>query len=207
MSGLRLHRRRALSTRRGRRSSSFTARAHDHSVWALQSRYFAHHGATCSRSTLPGHGRSGGDACERRCERSPTGSSRCSMRWRSTRAAFVGHSLGALAVLDAGGALSGARVANRAARPVGADAGGGRAARRRARRTITLAFELITSWSFSAERISSAAANSSGRLDERQRAAPDGALAAGRCSHRPPRLPRLRRWTECEPRRVRCPRW
>ena len=36
--------------------------AHDHSVWALQSRYFAHHGCNVLAVDLPGHGRSGGAA-------------------------------------------------------------------------------------------------------------------------------------------------
>ncbi|SNT20535.1 Pimeloyl-ACP methyl ester carboxylesterase [Noviherbaspirillum humi] len=35
---------------------------HDHSVWALQSRYFAHHGHAVLAPDLPGHGRSGGPA-------------------------------------------------------------------------------------------------------------------------------------------------
>ena len=34
--------------------------AHDHSVWALQSRYFAHHGFNVLAVDLPGHGRSAG---------------------------------------------------------------------------------------------------------------------------------------------------
>ena len=34
----------------------------DHSAWALQSRYFAHHGFNVLAVDLPGHGRSGGDA-------------------------------------------------------------------------------------------------------------------------------------------------
>ena len=36
--------------------------ANDHSVWALQSRYFAHHGMNVLAVDLPEHGRSGGDA-------------------------------------------------------------------------------------------------------------------------------------------------
>ncbi len=36
--------------------------ANDHSVWALQSRYFAHHGHNVLAVDLPGHGRSGGPA-------------------------------------------------------------------------------------------------------------------------------------------------
>ena len=34
----------------------------DHSVWALQTRYFAHHGWNVLAVDLPGHGRSGGAA-------------------------------------------------------------------------------------------------------------------------------------------------
>ena len=35
---------------------------HDHSVWVLQTRYFAHHGFSVLAVDLPGHGRSGGAA-------------------------------------------------------------------------------------------------------------------------------------------------
>lgn len=35
---------------------------HDHTVWALQSRYLAHHGYAVLAVDLPGHGRSGGEA-------------------------------------------------------------------------------------------------------------------------------------------------
>ena len=35
---------------------------HDHSVWALQSRYLAHHGRAVLALDLPGHGRSAGEA-------------------------------------------------------------------------------------------------------------------------------------------------
>jgi pimeloyl-ACP methyl ester carboxylesterase len=37
--------------------------ANDHSVWQLQSRYFAHHGFNSIAVDLPGHGRSGGMPC------------------------------------------------------------------------------------------------------------------------------------------------
>jgi pimeloyl-ACP methyl ester carboxylesterase len=72
--------------------------ANDHSEWALQSRYFAHHGFNVLAVDLPGHGRSGGaalDTVEAIADWIPqvldaTG---------ATLAALVGHSLGSLAVL------------------------------------------------------------------------------------------------------------
>ncbi len=39
--------------------------AHDHSVWALQSRYFAYHGWNALAVDLPGHGKSEGKALNR----------------------------------------------------------------------------------------------------------------------------------------------
>src|SRR5512134_4136239 len=73
--------------------------ANDHSVWLLQSRYFAHHGRGVLALDLPGHGRSGGAALV---------SVDAIADWivdvldaaGLERAALVGHSLGALAVLD-----------------------------------------------------------------------------------------------------------
>lgn len=73
--------------------------ANDHSVWLLQSRYFAHHGRGVLALDLPGHGRSGGAALP---------SVDAIADWIAdvldaaglARAALVGHSLGALAVLD-----------------------------------------------------------------------------------------------------------
>ena len=78
--------------------------ANDHSVWALQSRYFAHHGCNVLR-------------------RRPAGARPLAAARRSTsveaiadwllalldaagveRAALVGHSLGSLAALERGGA-------------------------------------------------------------------------------------------------------
>jgi pimeloyl-ACP methyl ester carboxylesterase len=72
----------------------------DHSVWALQSRYFAYHGRNVFAVDLPGHGRSGGQALASVAEIS---------EWLAafldaisvSYAAFVGHSLGALAALHA----------------------------------------------------------------------------------------------------------
>ncbi len=73
--------------------------ASDHTVWALQSRYFAYHGWSVLAVDLPGHGRSGADALP---------SVEAIANWipavldaaGATEAALVGHSLGALAVLE-----------------------------------------------------------------------------------------------------------
>jgi pimeloyl-ACP methyl ester carboxylesterase len=74
--------------------------ANDHCVWALQSRYFAHHGRNVLAVDLPGHGRSGG---------APLASVEAIADWLAALldacgiadAALVGHSLGSLAVLEA----------------------------------------------------------------------------------------------------------
>jgi len=71
----------------------------DHSVWALQSRYFAHHGYAVLAVDLPGHGRSGG---------APLASVDDMAGWivglldaaKVSAAALVGHSMGSLAALE-----------------------------------------------------------------------------------------------------------
>jgi pimeloyl-ACP methyl ester carboxylesterase len=73
--------------------------ANDHSVWALQSRYFTYHGWNVLAVDLPGHGRSGGDALpsvEAIADWIPMLLDAAAV----DRAALVGHSLGALAVLE-----------------------------------------------------------------------------------------------------------
>lgn len=73
--------------------------AHDHSVWALQSRYVAHHGWNALAVDLPGHGRSAGP---------PLASIEAIAQWIARlvdaagagEAALIGHSMGALAALD-----------------------------------------------------------------------------------------------------------
>ncbi|MDH3661124.1 MAG: alpha/beta hydrolase [Alphaproteobacteria bacterium] len=72
----------------------------DHSVWTLQARYFAHHGANAMAVDLPGHGRSEGP---------PLPSIEAMGDWVAAltdalvadRAVLVGHSMGALICLDA----------------------------------------------------------------------------------------------------------
>ncbi len=71
----------------------------DHSVWALQARYFAHHGRNALAFDLPGHGRSEGP---------PLASVSEVAAWLAQamaaagfdKAAVVGHSFGALAALE-----------------------------------------------------------------------------------------------------------
>lgn len=80
----------------------------DHTVWALQTRYFAHHGRSVLALDLPGHGRSAGPVLE---------SIPAMAAWVDAflqaagiaKAALVGHSMGALIALEAA-ARFGARV-------------------------------------------------------------------------------------------------
>lgn len=73
--------------------------AHDHSVWSLQSRYFAHHGCNVLALDLPGHGRSAGEA---------PASIEALADWVSAaleaagvaQTALVGHSMGSLVALE-----------------------------------------------------------------------------------------------------------
>jgi len=123
---------------------------HDHSVWALQSRYFAHHGWNALAMDLPGHGRSGGAALAR-VEAIADWIVAVLDAAGAPKAALVGHSLGSLAALDAAGrhpervtkiALLGTVVPM----PVSGvllDA---------ARADDHVAYELINGWSYSAAR-------------------------------------------------------
>ncbi len=72
----------------------------DHSVWALQTRYFAHHGFSVLAVDLPGHGRSDGPALT---------SVEAMADWLNalldaagvTKAILIGHSMGSLIALEA----------------------------------------------------------------------------------------------------------
>lgn len=72
--------------------------ANDHSVWALQSRYFAHHGHNVLAVDLPGHGRSAGAPLPT-VEAIGTWLPRVLDAAGIPAAAVVGHSMGALAAL------------------------------------------------------------------------------------------------------------
>ena len=64
----------------------------DHSVWALQSRYLAHHGYSVLAVDLPGHGRSAGSALSSVEMLAASG---------VQQAYVVGHSMGSLIALEA----------------------------------------------------------------------------------------------------------
>ena len=72
----------------------------DHSVWCLQTRYFAHHGFNVLALDLPGHGRSKGKACD---------SVEAMAAWvlevmdavGVDKALMIGHSMGSLVALEA----------------------------------------------------------------------------------------------------------
>lgn len=72
----------------------------DHTVWALQTRYFANHGRSVLAVDLPGHGRSAGPALD---------SIEMLGAWlldliaaaKASRIALIGHSMGAIAALEA----------------------------------------------------------------------------------------------------------
>jgi pimeloyl-ACP methyl ester carboxylesterase len=71
----------------------------DHTVWALQTRYFAHHGQGVLAVDLPGHGRSGGSALES-IEAIADWLIRLLDKAKIESAAIAGHSMGAFAALD-----------------------------------------------------------------------------------------------------------
>jgi pimeloyl-ACP methyl ester carboxylesterase len=119
----------------------------DHSVWALQSRYFAWHGFNVLAVDLPGHGRSEG---------APLRSIEAIADWLAAlldaaaigRATLVGHSMGSLGVLECAARHPGraARIAllGPAVPMVVSDA-----LLDAARDDTQLAYEMINAWSFS----------------------------------------------------------
>jgi len=121
--------------------------ANDHGVWALQSRYFAHHGHNVLAVDLPGHGRSGGEALP---------SVAAIADWlvafldamRVERAILVGHSMGALAALDMAGKHPG-RVAKLALLGAAVPMPVSEMLLDAAKQNDHVAFELINGWSFS----------------------------------------------------------
>src|SRR4051812_37065513 len=72
----------------------------DHSVWILQTRYFAHHGWNVLAPDLPGHCRSKGDAPETVAEAAQFVLALLDAAG-VRQAALVGHSFGSLVALEA----------------------------------------------------------------------------------------------------------
>ena len=72
---------------------------HDHSVWALQSRYLAHHGHGVLAVDLPGHGRSAGPALTR-IEALADWIEAVLAALDVAPAALIGHSMGSLIALE-----------------------------------------------------------------------------------------------------------
>ncbi len=72
----------------------------DHSVWILQTRYFAHHGWNVLAPDLPGHGKSGGDP-PASVEAAADAILALMDAVGLDKAALIGHSFGALIALEA----------------------------------------------------------------------------------------------------------
>ena len=122
--------------------------ANDHSVWALQSRYFAHHGHGVLAVDLPGHGRSGGPALAS-VEAIGDWIARLLDSAGLARATLVGHSLGSLAALSCA-ARHPARVAAIALVGPAVPMPVSEALLAAAKADDHLAYELINGWSVSA---------------------------------------------------------
>ena len=119
----------------------------DHSVWALQSRYFAHHGFNALAVDLPAHGRSGG---------APLASVAALAEWIRglldalgiPAAALVGHSMGSLAAMECAARYP-ERVTKLALVGAAAPMPVSEILLEAAKRNDHLACELITGWSYS----------------------------------------------------------
>jgi len=72
----------------------------DHTVWILQSRWFAHHGYNALAVDLPGHGRSHGEALGS-VEKMGSWIWDCLDALHIEHACLIGHSMGSLVALDA----------------------------------------------------------------------------------------------------------
>ncbi len=75
---------------------------HDHSVWTLLARWFAHHGRSVLAIDLPGHGRSPGAPLPS-VEAAADGLLALLDSAGVSRAALVGHSMGSMIALEAAG--------------------------------------------------------------------------------------------------------
>jgi len=73
----------------------------DHTVWSLQTRYFAHHGYSVLAVDLPGHGRSGGPPLTSIDDLAAWAHAVVAATDATNGAVFAGHSMGALIALEA----------------------------------------------------------------------------------------------------------
>ena len=119
----------------------------DHTVWQLQTRYFAYHGHSVLAVDLPGHGRSEGRPLQTSIGDMAAWVLRLMDAVGIEKAALVGHSMGALTALDvasrAPDRASALALARRGQAHAGASRplGGGE-------KDDHLALDLITSWAF-----------------------------------------------------------
>jgi pimeloyl-ACP methyl ester carboxylesterase len=121
--------------------------AHDHGVFALQSRYFAWHGMNAVAVDLPAHGRSQGPALAS-VEAIADWLEAASDALGVERVHLVGHSMGALASLECA-ARHPQRVARLALLGVSAPMPVSEDLLAAAERSDHVAYELINDWSFS----------------------------------------------------------
>ncbi|HVO88746.1 MAG TPA: alpha/beta hydrolase [Casimicrobiaceae bacterium] len=119
----------------------------DHSVWALQSRYFAHHGRNVLAIDLPAHGRSGGEPIAG-VEDLATFLGALLEGLGTGRHTLVGHSMGALAALQCAASYP-ERVGKLALLGPAAPMPVSEELLDAARRNDHIACELINGWSFS----------------------------------------------------------
>lgn len=116
----------------------------DHTIWALQTRYFAHHGRSVLAPDLPGHGRSAGPAPDSIAAMAAWVDALLQAAGVAT-AALVGHSMGALIALETAARVPGrvralALLGAAPRMPVHPDLLAAAAA------NDPLAFDLVTSW-------------------------------------------------------------
>jgi pimeloyl-ACP methyl ester carboxylesterase len=125
--------------------------ANDHSVWALQSRYFAHHGWNVLAPDLPGHGQSAGTVLEsvgaiaQWCE--ALVESIVPFNEQGKRLAVVGHSMGSLAAIALAARLQD-RCSHVALLGSAAPMGVSDALLEAARDTPDTAYKMIVQWAY-----------------------------------------------------------
>lgn len=118
----------------------------DHTVWALQTRWFAWHGRSVLAVDLPGHGKSDGPALES-IDEIGAWLVRLIEASGAPSASIVGHSMGALASLSAG-STGGERVTVLALLGIGAEMPVHPDLLAATKSNDPAAFDLIVSWGF-----------------------------------------------------------